>query len=91
MSLSFAGEIEFAVSFFRVNKMSFYELRLEYDLKGSSNYISWKDKMDVVLEDNGLKEFIDKYIPKPLATGAQDPAEWGNCVAKVRRIILEGV
>ena len=39
--------------------MSFNGLRLEYALDGNSNYIAWKDKMEVVLEDNGLKEFID--------------------------------
>ena len=39
--------------------MSFNGLRLEYDLEGSSNYIAWKDRMEAVLDDNGLKEFID--------------------------------
>ena len=39
--------------------MSFYDLRLDYALDGNSNYIDWKERMDAVLEDNGLKEFID--------------------------------
>eukprot|EP00253_Pinus_taeda_P008552 PITA_08552 len=47
--------------------------------------------MEVVLEDNGLKEFIDQEIPKPTSTNAQDLAEWKKCVTKVREIILEGV
>jgi hypothetical protein len=47
--------------------------------------------MEAVLEDNGLKEFIDNDIPKPPTTDAQDLAEWKKCVAKARRIILEGV
>ena len=34
-------------------------VRLEYDLDGSSNYIAWKDRMEAVLDDNGLNEFID--------------------------------
>ena len=68
--------------------MSFYGLRLEYALEGSLNYISLKDKIYVVLEDNEIKEFIDKYIPKPEATDAQNLTEWRKCVAKVRRIIL---
>lgn len=71
--------------------MSFYGLRLEYALEGSSNYISWKDKMEVVLEDNGLKEFIENDIPKSPTTDAVDVANSKKCVAKVRRIILEGV
>ena len=29
------------------------------------NYIAWKERMEAVLEDNGLKEFIDAEIPKP--------------------------
>jgi len=91
MSFSFAGEIEFAKSFFISSRMSFYGLRLEYALEGSSNYISWKDRMEVELEDIGLKEVIDKDIPKPPATDDQDLAEWRKCVAKVRRIVLERV
>eukprot|EP00253_Pinus_taeda_P025116 PITA_25116 len=71
--------------------MVFYGLRLEYALEGNSNYIAWKDRMEVVLEDNGLKEFIDQEIPKPTSTNAQELAEWKKCVVKVRRIILEGV
>jgi len=90
-SFYFAGEIEFAVSFFRASKMSFYGLRLEYALEGTLNYISWKDGMEIVLEDNKLKEFIDNDIPNPPTTDAQDLAEWNKCVAKMRRIILEGV
>ena len=48
--------------------MSFNGLRLEYELEGSSNYISWKDRMEAVLEDNGLKGYIDNDVPKPDAT-----------------------
>ena len=38
-------------------------LWLEYSLEGSSNYIAWKDRMEAVLEDNGLKEFINSDVP----------------------------
>ena len=51
--------------------MSFNGLRLEYALDGSSNYISSKDRMEAVLEDNGLKEFIDSDVPK---LGSSDAA-----------------
>ena len=47
--------------------------------------------MEVVLEDNGLKEFVDQDIPKPATSDAQNLAEWKKCVAKARQIILEGV
>jgi hypothetical protein len=44
--------------------------------------------MEVVLEDNGLKEFIDKDVPKPDAANLD---AWKKKVVKVRRILLEGV
>lgn len=71
--------------------MDFYGLRLEYALKGSSNYVAWKEGMEALLEYNGLKEFIDNNILKPTTYDAQDLAKWKKCVAMVRRIILEGV
>jgi len=54
--------------------MSFNELRLEYDLEGSSNYISWKDRMEAVLDDDRLKEFIEADVPKP--TDAIEADAW---------------
>ena len=69
--------------------MVFNGLRLEYALDGSSNYIDWKDHMEEVLEDNSLKDFIDQEVLKP--TGAIGLAEWKKCVARARRILLEGV
>ena len=71
--------------------MSFNGLRLEYALKGSSNYIAWKDRMEALLEANGLKEFIDNDILKPATADAQPLDAWHKKVAKVRRLLLEGV
>ena len=71
--------------------MDFNGLRLEYALEGISNYISWEDRMEVVLEDNGLKEFIEKYVPKPDVVDAANIDAWKKKVAKARRILLEGV
>ena len=71
--------------------MAFYGLRLEYALDGSSNYIAWKDRMEAVLEDNGLKDFIDQGVPKRATTNATDLVKWKKCVARARRILLEGV
>ena len=47
--------------------------------------------MEVVLEDNDLKDFIDREVPKPATDNAQELVEWKKCVARVRRILLEGV
>lgn len=69
--------------------MAFTRLRLEYALNGSSNYIAWKDCMEAVLEDNGIKDFIDQDVPKP--TNATQVADCKKNMARARRIILEGV
>ena len=71
--------------------MALNGLRLEYALDGSSNYIAWKDRMEAVLEDTGLKGSIDQEVPKPAAATAKELAEWKKCVARARGILLEGV
>ena len=71
--------------------MSFNGLRLEYAFDGSSNYIAWKDRMEAVLDDNGLKEFIDADILKPASSDVAALDAWKKKVAKCRRILLEGV
>ena len=70
-------------------EMSFNVLRLEYALEGSSNYIAWKDRMKAVLDDNGLKEFIDAEVPNP--TDVAQVEAWQKKTAKCGRILLEGV
>ena len=47
--------------------------------------------MEAVLEDNNLKDFIDQEAPKPATFDATELAEWKKCVARARRILLEGV
>jgi hypothetical protein len=71
--------------------MSFNGLRLEYALEGSSNYISWKDRMEAVLEDNGLMGYIDNNVPKLDVTDTTNLDAWKKKVAKARRILLEAV
>ena len=71
--------------------MSFNGLRLEYALEGNSNYIAWKDGMEAVLEDNGLKDFIDAEIAKPSSSDAASLEAWKKKTTKCRRILLEGV
>jgi hypothetical protein len=47
--------------------------------------------MEVVLEDNGLKECIDKDVPKPDVADVANIDAWQKKVEKERRILLEGV
>ena len=44
-----------------------------------------------MLEHNGLKEFIDSDVPKPTSTDATLLDTQQKKVAKMRRILLEGV
>ena len=62
--------------------MSFNGLRLEYALDSSSNYIAWKDRMEAVLDDNGLKEFIDADILKPTSSDAAALDAWQKKTSK---------
>ena len=71
--------------------MSLNGLRLKYELEGNLNYIAWKERMEAVLEDNKLKEFIDFDIPKPATADSQLLDAWQKKVEHVRRILLEGV
>ena len=66
-------------------------MRLEYALDGSLNYIAWKDRMEAVLEDNGLKEFIHSDVPKPRSSDAALLDAWQMKTTKTRIILLEGV
>ena len=50
---------------FIVGRMSFNGLRVDYALEDNSNFIAWKDRMEAVLDDNGLLEYIKIDIPKP--------------------------
>ena len=47
--------------------------------------------IEVLLEDNGLKEFIDSDVPKPTSTYVALLDAWKKKVAKTRIILLEGV
>ena len=69
--------------------MSFNGLRLEYALDVSLNYIAWRDRMEAVLEDNGLKEFIDAEIPKPGSSDAAavDAVSYTHLTLPTKRIV----
>jgi len=61
---------------------------LEYAPEGSSNYIAWKDRMEVVLDDNGLKQFIEAEVPKP--TNAAHVEVWQKEDNKVSKDSVGG-
>ena len=53
---------------------------MEYALEASLNYVAWKDRMEAVLDDNGMKKFIDAEVPKP--TDAAQVEAWQKKMAK---------
>ena len=61
--------------------MDFYSLRLKYALEGNLNYIAWKDRMEALLEDNGLKKFIDRSYDVIFGVS------WGNDVITFRDVM----
>lgn len=71
--------------------MAFDGLRLEYALEGTSNFVARKDRMEEILDENGLLEYIKENVEKSPYFDAQNLAQWKKGVAKVRRIIFEGV
>ena len=71
--------------------MAFNGLILEYAIEGSYNYISWRDMIETIFDDNGLKEFIDNDVPKHVVTDVINLDAWKKKVEKARRILLEGV
>jgi hypothetical protein len=64
-------------------------LRFEYRLEGASNFSSWREKIDLLLEEQGLWEFAKGTTVLP-ADLAQQPTHLRR-VVKVRGIIIDGV
>ena len=77
--------------FSRTENITSTELRLEYALEGTTNFVAWKIHMEAVLDDNRLLDYIKTNLVKPPVVDAQDLSQWKNNVAKVRRIVWEGV
>ena len=71
--------------------MTFNGLRFKYALEGPSNFYSWKDRMEAMLDENGVLEYTQTNIPKPEASNAHQLAQSKKDIAKSRRIITEGV
>lgn len=69
--------------------MVYQGLRVDHYLEGASNFISWKGRIMIVLEDNRVGEFVENTIPR-LQYPQQLTQHTKNDV-KARTIILEGV
>ena len=51
--------------------MTFNGLKLEYALEGTTHFVAWKIYVEVVLDDNGLLEYIKTNVAKPQESDAQ--------------------
>jgi len=60
----------------RAKNITFNELRLEYGLEGSYNFIAWKDHMKEVFNDNIFLDCIKRYFGKPMESYAQNLTQW---------------
>lgn len=60
-------------------------------MEGTSNCVAWKDRMEALLDENGLLEYITIDVAKPQAYDSQNLAQWKKDVTKARKFILEVV
>jgi hypothetical protein len=65
------------------------DLRFEDRLEGASNFSPWRERIALVLEEQGLWEFVEGSTMLPTYP-AQQPAHLRKYV-KARRIIIDGV
>jgi len=68
--------------------MVYQGLREDHCLEGASNFIAWKGRIMIVLEDNGVGEFVKQAI---LPQDAQQLVQHNKNDIKAKRIILEAV
>jgi hypothetical protein len=64
-------------------------LRDQDRLDGASNFGVWKARLSLLLEENGIKDYVTSVVAVP--TDATQLATYKKNDAKARRIILDGV
>jgi len=58
-------EISFSRTVLWTGSMVYEGLSVDHCLEGASNCISWKGRIMIVLEDNGLGDFVKQAVPVP--------------------------
>ena len=69
--------------------MATSRLRDQDRLDGASNYVIWKERMSFLLDEYGLKPFIDAVVAIPMDT--YQLKEYIKGMVQVKRLILDGV
>ena len=64
-------------------------MKVEDHLEGASNFIFWKSRVLILLEENDLLQYVKAKVPEPEAE--EDKPRWKKDDAKARRILVDSV
>ena len=64
-------------------------MKVEDRLEGASNFIPWKSRVLLLVEENDLLQYVKAKVPEP--EGEEDKPRWRKDDAKVRRILVDSV
>ena len=64
-------------------------MKVEDRLDGATNFISWKTRVLLILEENDLLKIVNEKVPEPKAK--EDKSQWRKSDAKARRILVDSV
>ena len=64
-------------------------MKVEYRLDGDINFISWKSRVLLILEENYLLNLFNEKVPEPEVE--EDKSHWRKSDARARRILVDSV
>ena len=64
-------------------------MRFEDRLDGANNFGSWKDRIQLILEENELLDHVKKMLPEPEDEEAK--AKFKKNEAKAKRILTDSI
>ena len=64
-------------------------MKVENKLDGASNFNSWKSRVLIILEENGLLRFVNEKVPTQKEE--EEKTKWKKNDAKTRRIQKDSV
>ena len=64
-------------------------MKVEDRLEGVSNFIPWKSRVLLLLEEDDLLQFVKAKVPEPEAE--EDKPCWRKDDAKARRILVDSI
>ena len=62
-------------------------MKVENHLDGATNFISWKPRVLLILEEHDLLKFVNEKVSKPEVEEAK--SQWRKGDAKARRILVD--